>query len=336
MFKFFVKEGQQLQPDEIITEIETHKKLVEIQAPTHGYVSKFLVQPPKVVDVGAEICEFVSSEPTTPTSKPTNSHQPSTTPTPQPIIIKPTQSESIPLVQPTFVRKEWVERLSKLRQIVSERLKDAQNTCALLTTFQEVNMENLIQIKEQNQDEFLKKHGVKLGYMSFFAKASTLALQQQLLFNAYIKSNTEVLYRNYIDISIAVSTPRGLVVPVLKNTHQMGLHEVEKNISVLAQKARDNKLDVEDMIGGTFTISNGGVYGSLLGTPIVNLPQSAILGMHSIQKRAVVVNDQIVIQRMMNLALTYDHRLLDGRDAVIFLNTIKGYIENPTRMMLGL
>lgn len=341
ILKFYVKEGQHVVVDTVLTEIETHKKLVSICAPTDGYISKYLVKPPTKVDVLQPICEF-TSKPSTISSIEAN------TVTSSPLVQKlaevTTHLNQIDSVFPKVpknveilkvpIRKERIEPLSRLRKVVSQRLKEAQNTCALLTTFQEVNMEECIKTKELYADEFSKKYGVKLGFMSFFVKACTLALKQQPLFNAYIQ-NTDVVFRDYIDISVAVASPRGLVVPVLRNTDHMSFSDVENTISEFAKKAKENKLEIEEMTGGTFTISNGGVYGSFLGTPIINLPQSAIMGMHSIQKRPVVVGEQILIQRMMNLALTYDHRLLDGRDAVTFLGTVKKNIENPTRMLLN-
>jgi len=223
--------------------------------------------------------------------------------------------------------------MSKIRQRISQRLKESQNTYALLTTFNEVDMTNLMQLREQHKDAILKKHGVKFGFMSPFLKASAFALMDQPIVNAVIEGN-ELVYRDYVDISVAVATPTGLVVPVIRNVQDLNFIQIEKNLAELGEKAKKNQIQISDMQGGTFTISNGGVFGSMMGTPIVNPPQSAILGMHSIKKRAVVVNDKIEIRQMMYLALTYDHRLIDGREAVLFLVKVKDLIENPSSMLL--
>jgi 2-oxoglutarate dehydrogenase E2 component (dihydrolipoamide succinyltransferase) len=225
--------------------------------------------------------------------------------------------------------------MSKMRQRISERLKGAQNTYAMLTTFQECDMSRAMELRNAYKDEFLKRHGVKLGFMSFFAKASSYALQRVPQANAVIEGN-EIIYRDYIDISVAVAAPTGLVVPVLRNVEQMSFADVEKAIADFATKAKSGTLALEDMQGGTFTISNGGVYGSMMGTPIINSPQTAILGMHNIETRAVVREEGIVARPMMYLALTYDHRLLDGKDAVTFLRSIKHAVEEPTRLLLDL
>lgn len=223
--------------------------------------------------------------------------------------------------------------MTKIRQRISQRLKESQNTYALLTTFNEVDMTNLMQLREQHKERIEKKHGVKFGFMSAFMKASTFALMEQPVVNAVIDGN-EIVYRDYVDISVAVATPNGLVVPVVRNCQDMGMIQIEKTLAELANKAKNNQIQISDMQGGTFTVSNGGVFGSMMGTPIVNPPQSAILGMHAIKKRAVVVNDKIEIRPMMYLALTYDHRLIDGREAVTFLVKVKDLIENPSSMLL--
>jgi len=225
--------------------------------------------------------------------------------------------------------------MSRLRLRVAERLKGSQNTYALLTTFQECDMTNLIQLRDDFKEDFLKKHNVKLGFMSAFVKAATNALIEYPIVNAVIDGN-DMVYRDYVDVSVAVATPKGLVVPVLLNTEKMTFADVEKDINRLGTLARNDKLAIEDITGGTFTISNGGVYGSMMGTPIVNPPQSAILGIHAVSKRPLVVNDKIEIRSHMYLALTYDHRLIDGRDAVTFLRKIKHLVEDPRRMLLDL
>jgi 2-oxoglutarate dehydrogenase E2 component (dihydrolipoamide succinyltransferase) len=233
-------------------------------------------------------------------------------------------------------RTERRTKMSRMRQRVAARLKDAQNTAAMLTTFQEVDMGNLMDMRKKYKDFFQEKHGVKLGFMSAFVKASTAALKELPAVNAYIDDSTqEIVYREYCDISVAVASPGGLVVPVLRNTETMSFADVERSIAFYGQKARDGTLALDDMAGGTFTISNGGVFGSLMGTPIINPPQSAILGMHATKMRAVVnEKGEVVARPMMYLALTYDHRLIDGREGVTFLKSIAEKIADPTRLLL--
>jgi len=232
-------------------------------------------------------------------------------------------------------RSEHRVKMNRMRLTVAKRLKEAQNTTAMLTTFNELDMSALMQLRKENQDAFTKRHGIKLGFMSAFVKASAYALTLQPTVNAVIEGQ-EIIYRDYVDISVAVATPKGLVVPILRNVHDMNYAEIEKGIAALGEKAKKNQLAMEDMDGGTFTISNGGVFGSLFGTPIINPPQSAILGMHGSFERPVVRNGQVVIRPMMFIALTYDHRLVDGREAVTFLKTIKRAVEDPRIMFLGL
>jgi len=230
------------------------------------------------------------------------------------------------------VREERV-KMTRLRRRIAERLKEAQNTAAMLTTFNEVDMTNVMALRNSYKDQFEKRHGIKLGFMSFFVKAAVAALKEIPEVNAEIQGD-ELVYKNYYDIGVAVGTENGLVVPVLRNADQMGLADVEKTIAGYGRKARDGKLTIDDMTGGTFTISNGGIYGSLLSTPILNTPQSGILGMHKIQDRPVVVVGKIEIRPMMYLALSYDHRIVDGREAVTFLVRLKDCIEDPSRMLL--
>ncbi|WP_026942181.1 2-oxoglutarate dehydrogenase complex dihydrolipoyllysine-residue succinyltransferase [Hellea balneolensis] len=231
-------------------------------------------------------------------------------------------------------REERV-RMSRLRQTIARRLKEAQNTAAMLTTYNEVDMTNIMDMRSQYKELFIKKHGVKLGFMSFFVKACVQALKDVPAVNAEI-DGTDIIYKNYYDISIAVGTPKGLVVPVLRDCDERSLGGIEKGISELGAKARDGQLSMDDMMGGTFTISNGGVYGSLMSSPILNPPQVGILGMHKIEKRAVVIDDQIVIRPMMYLALSYDHRIVDGKEAVTFLVRVKECLEDPERLLLDL
>ncbi|TVY59320.1 Dihydrolipoyllysine-residue succinyltransferase component of 2-oxoglutarate dehydrogenase complex, mitochondrial [Lachnellula cervina] len=234
-------------------------------------------------------------------------------------------------------REERRVKMNRMRLRIAERLKQSQNTAASLTTFNEVDMSSLMEFRKLYKDDILKKTGVKLGFMSAFSRACVLAMRDIPAVNASIEGpngGDTIVYRDYVDISVAVATEKGLVTPVVRNTEAMDLVGIEKSIADLGKKARDNKLTIEDMAGGTFTISNGGVFGSLMGTPIINLPQTAVLGLHAIKDKPVVVKGQIVIRPMMYLALTYDHRLLDGREAVQFLVKVKDYIEDPRRMLL--
>ena len=231
-------------------------------------------------------------------------------------------------------REERV-RMSRIRQTIARRLKDAQNTAAMLTTYNEADMTNIMEMRKQYKEVFIKKHGVKLGFMSFFVKACVQALKDVPSVNAEI-DGTDIIYKNYYDLSIAVGTPKGLVVPVLRDCDELSLGGIEKNIGALGAKAREGQLSMDDMMGGTFTISNGGVYGSLMSSPILNPPQVGILGMHKIEKRPVVIDDQIVIRPMMYLALSYDHRIVDGKEAVTFLVRVKECLEDPERLLLDL
>jgi 2-oxoglutarate dehydrogenase E2 component (dihydrolipoamide succinyltransferase) len=226
-------------------------------------------------------------------------------------------------------------RMTRLRQTIARRLKDAQNTAAMLTTYNEVDMGGVMEIRSEFKEVFEKKHGVKLGFMSFFVKACVHALKEIPSVNAEI-DGTDLVYKNYYHIGVAVGTPSGLVVPVLRDADQLGFAEIEKAIAGLGERARDGKLSMEDMQGGTFTISNGGVYGSLMSSPILNPPQSGILGMHKIQQRPMVVGGQIVARPMMYLALSYDHRVIDGKEAVTFLVRVKESLEDPRRLLMDL
>ena len=224
--------------------------------------------------------------------------------------------------------------MSKLRQTIARRLKEAQNTAAMLTTFNEIDMKPIMDLRTRYRDEFEKKHGVKLGFMSIFVKAAINALQENPAVNAEIYGD-EIIYRNYYDIGIAVGGAQGLVVPVMRDADKKNFAEIEAGISDFGQRARDGKLSMKELTGGTFTITNGGIFGSMLSTPILNPPQSGILGMHNIVKRPVVVDDEIVIRPMMYVALSYDHRVVDGREAVTFLVRIKQAIEDPERLLIG-
>ena len=236
--------------------------------------------------------------------------------------------------KPLFSREEKPEKMSNLRKTISRRLVEAKNTTAMLTTFNEVDMSRVMELRKQYKESFTKKHGIGLGFMSFFTKAATFALQDWPSVNAYIDGDN-ILYHNYCDISIAVSAPKGLVVPVIRNAESLSMAEIEKKVAELAGKARENKLTIDEMTGGTFTITNGGVFGSLMSTPIINIPQSAILGMHKIQERPMAINGQVVIKPMMYLALSYDHRIIDGRESVSFLVRLKELLETPELLLFG-
>ena len=223
--------------------------------------------------------------------------------------------------------------MTKLRKVIAKRLKEAQNTAAALTTWNEIDMGATMDLRSTYKDSFEKKHGVRLGFMAFFVRAACIALKEWPAVNAEVYGD-ELIYKNYYNIGVAVGTPSGLVVPVIKDADEMRFAEIEGMISDFGARARDGKLSIDEMTGGTFTISNGGVFGSLNSMPILNIPQSAILGMHKIQKRPVVVNDEIVIRPMMYLALSYDHRIIDGREAVSFLVRMKECLEDPQRIML--
>jgi 2-oxoglutarate dehydrogenase E2 component (dihydrolipoamide succinyltransferase) len=233
-----------------------------------------------------------------------------------------------------FSRNVRTEKMSNLRKTISRRLVEAKNTTAMLTTFNEVDMTAIMAIRNKYKDKFKEIHGVGLGFMSFFAKACAVALAEWPSVNAYIDGD-QLVYHDYADISIAVSTPRGLTVPVIRNVESLGMADIEKKVIDVATKAKESKLTTEELTGGTFTITNGGVFGSLMSTPIINIPQSAILGMHKIQERPMVMNGQVVVRAMMYLALSYDHRIIDGRESVSFLVRVKELLENPEQLLIG-
>ena len=247
----------------------------------------------------------------------------------------PAVAAAVAAPAPSGDRGEERVKMTRLRQTVARRLKEAQNTAALLTTFNDCDMSAVMKARDTFRDSFEKKHGVRLGFMSFFAKAACLALKDFPAVNARIEGD-EIIYHPYVDLSVAVSAPNGLVVPVVRDVQAMGFADIEKAIAALGKKAKDGSLTMADMQGGTFTISNGGVFGGLMSTPIINPPQSAVLGLHRIEDRPVVRDGQIVIRPMMYLALSYDHRLIDGREAVTALKTIKEAIEDPTRLLIDL
>lgn len=309
---------------------------------------------PKVEDVPktteTKTPEAAPPTPVTPSPPPLQSSQSSPAPSLPPRATTPPASAQqvsnqqaaivkLPPADPTKEisgsRSEYRVKMNRMRLRIAQRLKDAQNVNAMLTTFNEIDMSTIMEFRKANLDTFQKKHGLKLGFMSAFLKASAYALQDQPVVNAVIEGN-EIIYRDYVDISVAVATPKGLLVPVVRNVQDMSYADIEKSIATLGEKAKRGAIDVEDMDGGTFTVSNGGVFGSLMGTPIINPPQSAILGMHGIFERPIAVKGQVVIRPMMYIALTYDHRLVDGREAVLFLRKIKAAVEDPRIIVAGL
>lgn len=261
-----------------------------------------------------------------------SAQKPAPAPSPAPTATKPVETVSAPIIPGS--RNVRREKMSSLRKTVSRRLVAVKNETAMLTTFNEVNMKPIMDLRSKFKDQFKEKHGVGLGFMSFFTKAVCVALKEWPAVNAMIDGN-EIVFNDFCDISVAVSAPKGLVVPVIRNAESMSFDQIEKEIVRLAGKARDNKLSIEEMTGGTFTITNGGVFGSMMSTPIINAPQSAILGMHNIVERPVAENGQVVIRPMMYLALSYDHRIIDGRESVSFLVRVKQLLEDPTRLLFG-
>ena len=336
--KWIKKQGEFVEVDEPIVELETDKVTLEVPAAVSGILDNLAVSEGDTVEVGALLAIIVAGEKTDENSKPTPKQENKKV---EEQIIEPEKVENRQINIKPEVVKEAVNNtleervpMSRLRQAIARRLKEAQNTAAMLTTYNEVDMTALMEMRKNYQDSFEKKNGVRLGYMSFFVKASIDALSQFPAVNAEIDGN-DIVYKNYYNIGVAVGTSQGLVVPVLKNADKMSFGETELNIANFGKKAKEGSLGITDMAGGTFTISNGGVYGSLMSSPILNPPQSGILGMHKIQKRPVAINDVIEIRPMMYLALSYDHRIIDGREAVSFLVRIKEIIEDPRRLVVG-
>ncbi|MBM3609983.1 MAG: 2-oxoglutarate dehydrogenase complex dihydrolipoyllysine-residue succinyltransferase [Alphaproteobacteria bacterium] len=360
--KWVKKIGDFVKADEMIAEIETDKITMEINAPSSGVLKEIRVLQGDNAEVGSVIAVLDDSakepvslreSPSVPPKAVEQSKEKILSPAAQKI----SQEKNINLQEifgtgkdgritkedvlntpfPTVNTsgKEERVRMTRLRQRIAERLKSSQNTAALLTTFNEVDMSNVMAMRDRYKDRFFEKHGVKLGFMSFFVRSVVETLKEIPDLNAEIDGQ-DILYKNYYNIGVAVGTEQGLVVPVLKNAEYLDLSQIESSIAGYASKARNNTLSLDDLSGGTFTISNGGVYGSLLSTPIVNPPQSGILGLHKIQQRPVVVDNQIVIRPMMYLALTYDHRIVDGKGAVTFLAKVKERIETPETLLLNI
>lgn len=360
--------GDSVAEDEVVCEIETDKTSVQVPSPAAGVIEELLVPDGGKVEGGTPLFKLrkgagaakaakadpspAAEAPTAPPPPPTPAPAPAPAATPhvtpvsppaaqaKPVAaaaVKPTAAPVTPAPQSSSGRGESRVKMNRMRLRIAERLKEAQNTCAMLTTFNEVDMSNIQEMRNLHKDAFLKKHNIKLGFMSAFMKAAAHGLTDQPAVNAVIDDDTkEIVYRDYVDISVAVATPKGLVVPVIRNVEAMNFADIEKAINAMGEKARKNELAVEDMDGGTFTISNGGVFGSMFGTPIINPPQSAILGMHGIFDRPVVIKGKVEVRPMMYVALTYDHRLIDGREAVTFLRKIKSIVEDPRLLLLDM
>uniref|UniRef100_A0A673BHC2 Dihydrolipoyllysine-residue succinyltransferase component of 2-oxoglutarate dehydrogenase complex, mitochondrial n=1 Tax=Sphaeramia orbicularis TaxID=375764 RepID=A0A673BHC2_9TELE len=327
--------GDTVSEDEVVCEIETDKTSVQVPSPAAGVIEELLVPDGGKVEGGTPLFKLRKGAPKAEAPAAAAPPPPSAAPSPPP----PPASDvgPIPTTMPPVPPVPAHVKMNRMRLRIAQRLKEAQNTCAMLTTFNEVDMSNITEMRKTYKDAFLKKHNIKLGFMSAFVKAAAYALADQPAVNAVIDDTTkEIVYRDYVDISVAVATPKGLVVPVIRNVEGMNFAGIEKAINLLGEKARKNELAVEDMDGGTFTISNGGVFGSMFGTPIINPPQSAILGMHGIFDRPVAVGGKVEIRPMMYVALTYDHRLIDGREAVTFLRKIKAVVEDPRVLLLDM
>ena len=368
--------GDTVRRDEPLTDLETDKVILEVSAPASGILKEILMPAGSEVKAGdvlavidaeagavviqpAPAAPAKKAEPAQAVVKPV---EPTPTPTPEPgpapVAVPESRpaarTESAPPPPPRtepapaparpvgwppcdkpFERVERRVTMTRLRQRIAERLKEAQNTAAMLTTFNEINMQPVMELRTRYQDRFQKEHGVKLGFMSFFTKATCQALKVFPLVNASIEGR-DLVYHDYYDIGVAVSSERGLVVPILRNADRLSFSEIEKQIADFGRRANSLELTLEEMEGGTFTISNGGVFGSLLSTPILNPPQSGVLGLHKIQERPIAENGQVVIRPMMYVALSYDHRIVDGREAVSFLRAVKDALEDPARLLLEL
>ena len=374
--KLHKKAGDAVKADELIVELETDKVTLEVNAPSNGVIAELKVKEGDNVKVGdlialmseGEAAVTVKAAPTAQAAAPKQTQSQSESvaflsPAPKKLAAennvdtskisgtgkdgRVTKGDVLDVVtsasvstsassQPdTNAKPTERVKMSKLRQKIAERLKESQNTAAILTTFNEVDMTAVMALRAEYKDAFEKKHGVKLGFMSFFVKACVTALKELPAVNAEI-DGTDIVYKNFYDIGVAVGSPQGLVVPVLREADHLNLAQVEKGIGELGVKARDGKLAIADLMGATFTISNGGVYGSLMSTPIINPPQSAILGMHKIQERVMVIGGEMKIRPMMYLALSYDHRIIDGKEAVTFLVRVKELLEDPRRLVLDL
>lgn len=374
--KWFKKVGDAVAADEPLVELETDKVTMEVNAPAAGMLKEIKVAEGTTVEVGALLGTIevgaAGAKAAAPAAAPAKAEAPKAAapaaagaaPQSGPAARKLLDETGIPAssiagtgkdgritkgdvleaaakpvaagaAKPAAERGEERVKMSKLRQVIAKRLKDSQNTAAILTTFNEIDMTNVIALRADYKDAFEKKYGLRLGFMGFFVKAACAALKEIPAVNATIEGD-EIVYKNYCDVGVAVGTDQGLVVPVIRNADQMSIMEIEAEIARMAKKAREGSLSMADLSGGTFTVSNGGVYGSLMSTPIINPPQSGILGMHKTEERPVAIKGQVVIRPMMYVALSYDHRIIDGKESVTFLVRIKEAIEDPRRLLLGL
>ena len=336
--KWIKKKGEYVEVDDPIVELETDKVTLEVPASITGILENTVVSEGDTVEVGALLGTIIAGEKQDKKEEVSKEVEVKDVEKEKPITNKLEVKSNNQVTENSRnednVSLEERIPMSRLRQAIARRLKEAQNTAAMLTTYNEVDMSALMEMRKNYQESFEKKNGVRLGYMSFFVKASIDALSEFPAVNAEIDGN-DIIYKNYYNIGVAVGTSQGLVVPVLKNADKMSFGETEATIAEFGKRAKEGNLAMSDMAGGTFTISNGGVYGSLMSSPILNPPQSGILGMHKIQKRPVAIGDNIEIRPMMYLALSYDHRIIDGREAVSFLVRIKEIIEDPRRLVVG-
>lgn len=365
ILKWHKKAGDSVKRDETLVELETDKVVLEIPAPDNGVLAEITVPEGKTVLADALLGKLNAGTISVASAKPVTETKTTAAAEAEPhlspavrraaaeadikvqdvqgsgkggrIVKEDLAKTSTPTTNTITAGLRTEERvpMTRLRAKIAERLVEAQHNAAMLTTFNEVNMQAVMDLRNRYKDQFEKTHGVKLGFMSFFTKAVVEALKKFPDVNASI-DGTDIIYHGYYDVGIAVSTPRGLVVPIIRNAETLSLADIEKAIANSATRARDGKLTVEEMTGGTFTITNGGVFGSLMATPIINPPQSGILGMHKIEERPVAENGVVVIRPMMYVALSYDHRIIDGRDSVSFLVAVKQFLEDPARMLLAL
>ncbi len=369
---WFVQEGGAVTQDQPVCELETDKVTLEVNAPATGVLKSIKAKTGSKVEPGAilgMIEEGAAAAKAAPAPAAKAAEAPKAAPAAPAAIQEPPSVRKIaaeqnlnlanipatgkdgrhtkgdllapaaPVAAPAVPRSEGKReervKMTKLRQAIARRLKESQNTAAILTTFNEIDMSRVIALRNEHKEAFEKKFGIRLGFMGLFVKAAVQALKEIPEVNAHIEGD-EIIYKNYYDIGVAVGTEQGLVVPVVRDCEHKSLAQIEGDIGTLAKKARDGQLSMSDMSGGTFTVTNGGVYGSLMATPIINPPQSAILGMHKVEDRPVVVNGQIVIRPMMYIALSYDHRIIDGRESVTFLKRVKEMIEDPARLAMGI
>jgi len=350
--KWHKKEGEAVRAEELLVELETDKITLEVTAEVDGTLSAIKAKEGSAVKVGDILCSIKEGATSTPKEEQAKvsasvdkiSSVDNLSPATRKIVAENDIDTSRisgsgkngriikgDLLEKSHISGDRTEervKMSRLRQRIAERLKESQNTAAILTTFNEVDLSKIMNLRAKFQDEFVKKNGVKLGFMSFFVKAVIAALKENPIVNAELEGDT-IIYKKYYDIGVAVGTDKGLVVPILRDADRFSFAEIENEIAILAKKAREGKLSMDELTGGTFSITNGGIYGSLLSTPIINPPQSGILGMHNIVQRPVAIEGKVEIRPMMYIALSYDHRIIDGKDAVTFLSKVKEYVENP-------